>query len=101
MWQTECMVQWSEIQLVDDLVVRVVTNNLGLCAIHFRLSEPVQGERNDANPLARETAAQLEAYFDGRLRRFDLALDLQGTAFQKRVWHELERIPYGETRSYM
>jgi len=35
------------------------------------------------------------------LRRFDLNLDLHGTPFQIGVWRELERIPYGETRSYL
>src|SRR5437899_11783365 len=95
------MIEWTEICLVDDLTVRLVTSNLGLRAIHFRLAEPVEGERNDSNPVARETARQLAAYFDARLRRFDLTLDLQGTPFQTRVWRQLEGIPYGETRSYM
>uniref|UniRef100_Q029M4 Methylated-DNA--protein-cysteine methyltransferase n=1 Tax=Solibacter usitatus (strain Ellin6076) TaxID=234267 RepID=Q029M4_SOLUE len=95
------MIEWTEICLTDDLTVRLVTSKLGLRAINFRLSEPVEGERNDSNPIARETARQLAAYFDGRLRSFDLALDLQGTAFQTRVWRELERIPYGKTRSYL
>ena len=95
------MIEWTEICLVDDLTVRLVTSNLGLRAIHFRLSEPAEGERNDSNPIARETARQLVAYFDARLRRFDLTMDLQGTPFQTRVWRQLERIPYGETRSYM
>ena len=95
------MIEWTEICLTDDLTVRVVTSNLGLRAINFRLSEPVAGERNDSNPIARETAGQLAAYFDGRLRTFDLPLDLQGTAFQTRVWRELEGIPYGKTRSYL
>jgi methylated-DNA-[protein]-cysteine S-methyltransferase len=43
---------------------------------------------------------QLTAYFEGRLREFDLALDPEGTPFQLRVWEELRRIPYGEVRSY-
>ena len=43
---------------------------------------------------------QLEAYFCGTLTRFDLPLDLVGTAFQLKVWRALCRIPYGETRSY-
>ena len=47
-----------------------------------------------------ELAAQLGAYFAGRLRAFDLALDLRGTPFQLRVWHELLTIGYGEVRSY-
>ncbi len=43
---------------------------------------------------------QLEEYFAGQRRRFDLPLALGGTAFQREVWRELMRIPYGETRSY-
>jgi len=43
---------------------------------------------------------QLQEYFSGKRRNFDLALDLRGTDFQKRCWNELLRIPYGETRSY-
>ena len=43
---------------------------------------------------------QLEEYFSGKRRNFDLALDPRGTNFQKGCWNELLRIPYGETRSY-
>ena len=43
---------------------------------------------------------QLEEYFAGRRRGFDLPLDLRGTDFQKRCWQELLKIPHGETRSY-
>jgi O-6-methylguanine DNA methyltransferase len=48
----------------------------------------------------REVQKQLEEYFAGRRRNFDLNLDLRGTAFRKRCWDELLRIPYGGTRSY-
>jgi methylated-DNA-[protein]-cysteine S-methyltransferase len=48
----------------------------------------------------REAARQLAAYFEGRLRSFDLPLDLAGTPFQLGVWQELQRIPYGHTMSY-
>lgn len=47
-----------------------------------------------------DAAEQLAAYFDGRLRRFDLELAPDGTPFQLRVWEQLRAIPYGETRSY-
>lgn len=43
---------------------------------------------------------QLEAYFQGRLRAFDLPIAPRGTPFQLRVWAELRRIPYGRTISY-
>jgi methylated-DNA-[protein]-cysteine S-methyltransferase len=43
---------------------------------------------------------QLAEYFDGRLTAFDLPLVLEGTPFQRRVWDELQRIPFGERISY-
>lgn len=43
---------------------------------------------------------QLREYFDGKRKRFDIALDPGGTAFQRRVWEFLLEIPYGETISY-
>jgi methylated-DNA-[protein]-cysteine S-methyltransferase len=45
-------------------------------------------------------ATQLHEYFAGTRREFDLPLDLDGTAFQRRAWTALAKIPYGETRSY-
>ena len=47
-----------------------------------------------------ETTRQLEAYFSGKLKSFDLKLAPEGTEFQKSVWKALCRIPYGETRTY-
>jgi methylated-DNA-[protein]-cysteine S-methyltransferase len=44
--------------------------------------------------------AQLEEYFDGRRTAFDLPLAPEGTEFQRRVWAQLLRIPYGETVTY-
>jgi len=43
---------------------------------------------------------QLQAYFDGKLKHFDLPIVLNGTAFQERVWRRLADIPYGRTASY-
>lgn len=47
-----------------------------------------------------QACQQLEDYFSGKLTRFTVPLDLQGTPFQLKVWHALQQIPYGETRSY-
>ena len=58
-------------------------------------------ERDDT--LFAEARAQLTDYFAGRRKTFNLAVDrdaLGGTPFQRRVWTELEKIPYGETISY-
>ena len=96
------MAEWTETQLVDGPRLRMVASEAGIQAIDFHLNWPVEGvERNDQNVLLRETTRQLEAYFAGDLKIFELPLDMQGTAFQTRVWDELLRIPYGETRSYM
>ena len=96
------MPEWTEIQVVDGPRLRIVASESGVQAIDFHLNWPVEGlVRNDSNALLVETRRQLEAYFAGELRVFELPLDMQGTAFQKRVWDELLRIPYGETRSYM
>jgi methylated-DNA-[protein]-cysteine S-methyltransferase len=57
-------------------------------------------EGSSDHPLAREAHAQLQAYFEGRLRAFDLPLRPPGTAFQQRVWSALSLIPYGVTTTY-
>jgi len=96
------MLEWTDLNVVDGLSLRMVACDSGLRIIDFHLSSPVDGaSRNDSNAVLRETTRQLRAYFAGSLRVFDVPLDMQGTAFQKRVWSELLRIPYGQTRSYM
>src|SRR5688500_12853263 len=44
-----------------------------------------------------ETKRQLDSYFAGDLKRFDLPLDLKGSEFRKRVWQVIASIPFGET----
>ncbi|WP_030900513.1 methylated-DNA--[protein]-cysteine S-methyltransferase [Streptomyces sp. NRRL F-5126] len=56
------------------------------------------GTRSD-DPFP-DVIAQLDAYFRGELREFDLPLHMAGTEFQRLVWGALLTIPYGETRSY-
>ena len=57
-------------------------------------------ERGESALLS-EGAKQLAAYFEGTLRDFDLPLNPIGSDFQRQVWDELRRIPFGETTSYM
>jgi methylated-DNA-[protein]-cysteine S-methyltransferase len=83
-----------------DVRLLLTAGAAGIRAIEFAPFAPSAAAPNPANPLLAEAVRQLHAYFDGRLRRFDLPLDLTGTDFQRRVWLELTRIPYGETRSY-
>ncbi|HEV2388643.1 MAG TPA: methylated-DNA--[protein]-cysteine S-methyltransferase [Candidatus Acidoferrales bacterium] len=75
----------------------------GICRLSFMAGRhsvaPVPGWKRARAPFAR-AIRQLESYFAGRLREFDLPLDLEGTPFQLRVWQRLPGIPYGETISY-
>lgn len=56
-------------------------------------------ERNQ--DLCRVAIRQLDEYFRGERREFDVPLSIEGTEFRKRVWEELRTIPYGEVRSYV
>lgn len=56
--------------------------------------------REGDNDALRSLQAQLDEYFRGRRRRFDLPLSPQGTEFQRQVWWELANIPFGDTISY-
>ena len=57
----------------------------------------IQNATVDPLPAA---ARQLKEYFAGKRREFNLPLRMEGTEFQRRVWRELTKIPFGETRSY-
>jgi methylated-DNA-[protein]-cysteine S-methyltransferase len=66
---------------------------------HFAGSDPAW--THDAEqPLLRDAQRQLQAYFDGRLQRFELALDPVGTLFQRAVWRAIAAVPYGEVITY-
>lgn len=53
-----------------------------------------------SNPLIEKTENQLNEYFAGTRKIFDLPIAFDGTEFQKTVWHALRRIRYGETKTY-
>lgn len=54
----------------------------------------------EASPLLLRARTELEEYFAGRRREFDLPLAPHGTPFQQRVWQALRAIPYGSTCTY-
>jgi methylated-DNA-[protein]-cysteine S-methyltransferase len=54
----------------------------------------------NSNSLVGEVLKQLDQYFKGVRKEFDLPLALSGTLFQNRVWQELQKIPFGQTLSY-
>ncbi|RFT16345.1 MAG: Methylated-DNA--protein-cysteine methyltransferase [Candidatus Saccharicenans subterraneus] len=59
------------------------------------------GSELEAVPdVLEEARRQLDEYFKGRRQKFSVRLDLRGTEFQRKVWAELRKIPFGQTRSY-
>lgn len=70
----------------------------GLRSVNFVDERQFEENPNVHNQL---TIKQLTEYFEGKRKDFDLVFDLEGTDFQKRVWAELLKIPFGKTRSYM
>jgi methylated-DNA-[protein]-cysteine S-methyltransferase len=56
---------------------------------------------NPDHAVLRATRRQLEEYFAGTRRTFDLPLEFRGTGFQRQAWMALLTIPFGETRSYL
>lgn len=90
--------------------VLVAATNKGICAVRLADTEEeleitLTQEFSNAD-VTRDDAAlknyleNILANLDGKLPHLDLPLDVKATAFQKRVWQELQKIPYGETRSY-
>jgi methylated-DNA-[protein]-cysteine S-methyltransferase len=78
----------------------LVGDDDGLRALYFPgRSGPLDEASSDRAPFA-GAIVQLEEYFAGERRHFDLALALEGTPFQRHVWAALRAIPYGRTRSY-
>ncbi len=73
-------------------------------ALRFLLFGTPEGdgpaESAGAAAILDESCRQLERYFEGRLQNFELPVDPEGTAFQRRVWLALRDIPYATTISY-
>ncbi len=65
------------------------------------VDEPPAGPRDDDDPVLVLVRTQIGEYFAGTRTTFDLPLGPPGTAFQRRVWDQLSRIPYGTTTTYL
>ena len=80
-------------------IITIVSDGGAILAVWLRNAVNLEG-RNETDALTDMTAKQLEEYFAGKRKQFDVPLRLVGTEFQQAVWNELLAIPYGETRSY-
>lgn len=85
--------------------IRVIADEAGIRRVEvfednweeFLLENPEMVEDQE---LCGEALIQLDEYFSGKRKEFDLPLSIEGTDFRKKVWKALSSIPYGEVRSY-
>lgn len=68
--------------------------------VRIELVSKDEKTEENSTPLLEKAKEQLVEYFDGKRRKFDFPVEFSGTDFQKAVWRELEKIPFGETRTY-
>lgn len=64
------------------------------------MESPINEMESRFNEMESQIIQQIEEYFTRKRYVFNLPLDLQGTEFQKRVWNELLKIPFGKTVTY-
>jgi methylated-DNA-[protein]-cysteine S-methyltransferase len=81
---------------VGNLKIQCTASHVTL--IHF-VNEV--GLENDTTDLLKKSISQLDEYFEGKRKDFDLPLGQAGSAFQMNVWDHLTKIPYGKTISYL
>jgi methylated-DNA-[protein]-cysteine S-methyltransferase len=80
------------------MIVVTMNDNGAVVSVAFNGIAPADGDEKAASGC--HAVDQLDRYFRGELTEFDLEIDPEGTAFEKRVWNELRRIPFGSTTTY-
>lgn len=80
-------------------LIIIKSNELGISELSFYKNQK-QMETENETPLIKKCKNQLNEYFEGKRTKFNLPLSIAGTDFQKKVWSELQNIPFGETVSY-
>lgn len=95
-------VQYKMVSKIGSLYL--VASQKGLQGIYWS-KQPVKlakslGRSYPEEKILDDTRRQLTEYFTGQRKIFDIPLDLEGTSFQKHVWRELAKIPFGQTLSY-
>lgn len=79
--------------------VKIEANEQHLISISFVKKEEID-KIQEGNPIIVHTIQQLDEYFKGKRKEFTLPIEIRGTAFQKTVLTQVEKILYGQTTSY-
>ena len=83
----------------------LVASNDGICGVFFKgqkyfPQQDANWQRAPAQAILKQAKRELAEYFAGERRRFEVALDPDGTAFQRSVWNAISRVGFGETITY-
>ena len=76
----------------------------GLAGVYFKgqkhFPKKREWRREPQHPVLRQARRELTEYFAGRRKRFEVALDLQGTVFQRSIWKAIAKVDFGKTLTY-
>lgn len=95
--ETEQTKETKQIKETEQIKETVQTKGIELTK---EIEQTKETEQIKETELIKRTYLQLMEYFEGKRITFDVPIRLEGTNFQTKVWEELRKIPYGETRSY-
>lgn len=80
-------------------ILEIEGTEKAITKVNFSDKKKIKSDPN-LPPILKKCLKQLDEYFKGKRQNFSLELQLEGTDFQKKVWEQLQKIPYGETASY-
>ena len=78
-------------------LIKLVAEGNAIVEMQFNTKEPI---KNSDAEVIQQCIKELEEYFSGDRKTFDVSIEINGTEFQKKVWNELLKIPFGKTISY-
>ncbi|NOX17063.1 MAG: methylated-DNA--[protein]-cysteine S-methyltransferase, partial [Chlorobi bacterium] len=80
--------------------IKLTADEKAIVSLSFVSGEESEIEKARTNKIITECKKQLKEYFAGKRKKFDVPLKLDGTEFQKKVWKQLLKVPFGKTASY-
>lgn len=84
--------------------IEIKEENGKITQVHYLTTQELEktktSKQDKETQLTKQTYIQITEYLEGTRKEFTIPTNLRGTPFQMKVWEELQKIPYGETRSY-
>lgn len=97
------MIAYDEFESPQGTMILTATPK-GLAGVYFRgqkhFPERREWQRDSRHPVLRKARRELMEYFAGKRARFEVALDPQGTDFQRSVWKQIAKVGFGRTLTY-